>query len=77
MRGLLHRIDPGVQVEESLGVIAKLQQQGKIRHVANPSDIFGGPSRGEPKVGRDPPIERRIGRNRERRWIEKERLERP
>jgi pyridoxine 4-dehydrogenase len=29
----LHRIDPEVQVEESLGVIAKLQQQGKIRHV--------------------------------------------
>jgi aryl-alcohol dehydrogenase-like predicted oxidoreductase len=29
----LHRIDPRVPVEESLGVIAKLQQQGKIRHV--------------------------------------------
>jgi pyridoxine 4-dehydrogenase len=29
----LHRIDPSVPVEESLGVIAKLQQQGKIRHV--------------------------------------------
>jgi len=29
----LHRIDPKVPVEESLGVIAKLQQQGKIRHV--------------------------------------------
>ncbi|MGA8656939.1 MAG: aldo/keto reductase [Chthoniobacterales bacterium] len=29
----LHRIDPQVPVEESLGVIAKLQQQGKIRHV--------------------------------------------
>jgi pyridoxine 4-dehydrogenase len=29
----LHRIDPRVPVEESLGVIKKLQQQGKIRHV--------------------------------------------
>jgi aryl-alcohol dehydrogenase-like predicted oxidoreductase len=29
----LHRIDLKVPVEESLGVIAKLQQQGKIRHV--------------------------------------------
>src|SRR6202047_608385 len=29
----LHRIDPQVPVEESLRVIAKLQQQGKIRHV--------------------------------------------
>ena len=29
----LHRIDPTVPVEESLGVIAKLQQEGKIRHV--------------------------------------------
>jgi pyridoxine 4-dehydrogenase len=29
----LHRIDPKVPVEESLGVIAKLQQQGKIRHI--------------------------------------------
>jgi aryl-alcohol dehydrogenase-like predicted oxidoreductase len=29
----LHRIDPKVPVEESLGVILKLQQQGKIRHV--------------------------------------------
>jgi len=29
----LHRIDPQVPVEESLGVIAQLQQQGKIRHV--------------------------------------------
>ncbi len=29
----LHRIDPQVPVEESLGVISKLQQQGKIRHV--------------------------------------------
>ena len=29
----LHRIDPLVPVEESLQVIAKLQQQGKIRHV--------------------------------------------
>jgi pyridoxine 4-dehydrogenase len=29
----LHRIDSNVPVEESLGVIAKLQQQGKIRHV--------------------------------------------
>jgi len=29
----LHRIDPKVPVEESLGPIAKLQQQGKIRHV--------------------------------------------
>jgi aryl-alcohol dehydrogenase-like predicted oxidoreductase len=29
----LHRIDPKVPVEESLGAIAKLQRQGKIRHV--------------------------------------------
>ena len=29
----LHRIDPKVPVEESLGIIAKLQEQGKIRHV--------------------------------------------
>jgi pyridoxine 4-dehydrogenase len=29
----LHRIDPKVPVEESLGVIAQLQKQGKIRHV--------------------------------------------
>jgi len=29
----LHRIDPQVPVEESLGVIAQLKQQGKIRHV--------------------------------------------
>jgi pyridoxine 4-dehydrogenase len=29
----LHRIDPKVPLEESLGVIAKLLQQGKIRHV--------------------------------------------
>ena len=29
----LHRIDPRVPVEESLGEIAKLQQEGKIRHV--------------------------------------------
>jgi aryl-alcohol dehydrogenase-like predicted oxidoreductase len=29
----LHRIDPKVPVEESLAVIAKLQQEGKIRHV--------------------------------------------
>lgn len=29
----LHRIDPKVPVEESLGVIKKLQDQGKIRHV--------------------------------------------
>src|ERR1700761_4197480 len=29
----LHRIDPQVPVEDSLGVIKKLQQQGKIRHV--------------------------------------------
>jgi aryl-alcohol dehydrogenase-like predicted oxidoreductase len=39
----LHRIDPQVPVEESLGAIAKLQQQGKIRHVGlsevNPADI--------------------------------------
>ena len=39
----LHRIDPLVPVEESLGAIAKLQQQGKIRHVGlsevNPADI--------------------------------------
>jgi aryl-alcohol dehydrogenase-like predicted oxidoreductase len=29
----LHRIDPKVPVEESLGVIKLLQEQGKIRHV--------------------------------------------
>ena len=29
----LHRIDPKVPVEESLGIIADLQKQGKIRHV--------------------------------------------
>jgi aryl-alcohol dehydrogenase-like predicted oxidoreductase len=29
----LHRIDPKTPVEESLGEIAKLQQEGKIRHV--------------------------------------------
>jgi aryl-alcohol dehydrogenase-like predicted oxidoreductase len=29
----LHRIDPKVPVEESLGVIKNLQDQGKIRHV--------------------------------------------
>jgi pyridoxine 4-dehydrogenase len=39
----LHRIDPKVPVEESLGVIKILQQQGKIRHVGlsevNPREI--------------------------------------
>jgi pyridoxine 4-dehydrogenase len=29
----LHRIDPAVPVEESLGVIERLQKQGKIRHI--------------------------------------------
>jgi aryl-alcohol dehydrogenase-like predicted oxidoreductase len=29
----LHRIDPKVPVEESLGIIKELQTQGKIRHV--------------------------------------------
>jgi aryl-alcohol dehydrogenase-like predicted oxidoreductase len=29
----LHRIDPLVPVEESLGAIKKLQEQGKIRHI--------------------------------------------
>jgi len=29
----LHRIDPKVPVEDSLGVIKRLQEQGKIRHV--------------------------------------------
>jgi pyridoxine 4-dehydrogenase len=29
----LHRIDPKVPVEESLGVIEKLQKEGKIKHV--------------------------------------------
>src|SRR5215475_16022351 len=29
----LHRIDPKVPVEESLGAIKELQEQGKIRHV--------------------------------------------
>jgi pyridoxine 4-dehydrogenase len=39
----LHRIDPQVPVEESLGVIEKLQKEGKIRHVGlsevKPSEI--------------------------------------
>ena len=39
----LHRIDPKVPVEESLGIIKKLQEQGKIRHVGlsevKPKDI--------------------------------------
>jgi pyridoxine 4-dehydrogenase len=39
----LHRVDPKVPVEESLGVIKKLQRQGKIRHVGlsevNPHEI--------------------------------------
>ncbi len=30
----LHRIDPAVLVEDSLGELAKLQQEGKIRHIA-------------------------------------------
>lgn len=29
----LHRIDPGTPMEESLGKLAELQQQGKIRHI--------------------------------------------
>ena len=29
----LHRIDPKVPIEESLGVIKKMQEQGKIKHV--------------------------------------------
>ncbi len=29
----LHRIDPKVPVEETLGALAKLQKQGKIRHI--------------------------------------------
>src|SRR6202041_2744245 len=29
----LHRIDPKVPVEESLGAIARLQKEGKIRHI--------------------------------------------
>jgi pyridoxine 4-dehydrogenase len=29
----LHRIDPKVPVEESLGIATRLQQQGKIRHI--------------------------------------------
>ena len=29
----LHRIDPKIPVEESLGIIKKMQEQGKIRHV--------------------------------------------
>jgi len=29
----LHRIDPKVPVEESLGVLVKMQEQGKIRHI--------------------------------------------
>ena len=29
----LHRIDPNFPVEESLGVIKRLQEQGKIRHI--------------------------------------------
>jgi aryl-alcohol dehydrogenase-like predicted oxidoreductase len=41
----LHRIDPKVPVEDSLGVVAKLQQEGKIRHVGlsevKPAEIDG------------------------------------
>jgi aryl-alcohol dehydrogenase-like predicted oxidoreductase len=29
----LHRVDPAVPIEESLGPIAELQKQGKIRHI--------------------------------------------
>ncbi len=29
----LHRIDPKVPVEESLGAVKKLQEQGKVRHI--------------------------------------------
>jgi pyridoxine 4-dehydrogenase len=29
----LHRIDPKVPVEESLGIVKKMQEEGKIRHV--------------------------------------------
>ncbi|MGC2657560.1 MAG: aldo/keto reductase [Bryobacteraceae bacterium] len=39
----LHRIDPKVPVEESLGVLKKLQKAGKIRHIGlsevNPAEI--------------------------------------
>jgi pyridoxine 4-dehydrogenase len=39
----LHRIDPQVPVEESLGAVVKLQQEGKIRHLGlsevEPADI--------------------------------------
>jgi len=39
----LHRIDPKVPVEESLGALKDLQQQGKIRHIGlsevSPADI--------------------------------------
>jgi pyridoxine 4-dehydrogenase len=39
----LHRIDPKVPVEESLGAIKELQRQGKIRHIGlsevTPADI--------------------------------------
>jgi pyridoxine 4-dehydrogenase len=39
----LHRIDPKVPVEESLGAIKELQKQGKIRHIGlsevTPADI--------------------------------------
>ena len=35
----LHRIDPKVPVEESLGALADLQKQGKIRHVGLSEEI--------------------------------------
>jgi aryl-alcohol dehydrogenase-like predicted oxidoreductase len=39
----LHRIDPKVPVEESLGVLKDLQQAGKVRHIGlsevNPAEI--------------------------------------
>jgi aryl-alcohol dehydrogenase-like predicted oxidoreductase len=35
----LHRIDPKVPVEETLGILAKLQKQGKIRHIGL-SEVF-------------------------------------
>jgi pyridoxine 4-dehydrogenase len=29
----LHRVDPSIPIEETMGVLGKLQAQGKIRHV--------------------------------------------
>jgi hypothetical protein len=43
----LHRIDPQVPVEESLGALKAAQDAGKIRHVADPGHIITRASRGK------------------------------